>query len=129
PMGRAGSANAELLHFGRQHCEGLLKQGRWRLMGDEAAPAPRDVDACVVEQLTGWIERARAWRASETLPRDPTERAWGLARRQGIADDRLVRSLVEEMERDGDPREAASALWARVPAWPGHHWHHLHELD
>src|SRR5690606_2745444 len=104
----------ELAHFGREHCEGLLKQARWRVLGAQGAPPQAAIEACVVDQLAGWIERARTWRhSSSTMPHDEPQRVRWLARRLGIADERLARSLVDEMEASAPLEQAARALWER----------------
>lgn len=127
PLGDEGP-NAELVHFGRQHCQNLLQQARWRVQG----PAPVDCEAiegAVVAQLARWIERARDGGASASMPDEPLERRRGLARRLGIADERLASALVDQMGGEGPVEDVARALWEGVAPWPGRLWQSAYELD
>ena len=110
----------ELVHFGRAHCSGLLKQAGWRRREASGAPPTWEMEGALVAQIARWIERVRGWRDLEGVhEHDPA--AW-VARRLNIADERLARALVSEMGRDGSVQEAAEALWSSVPAWPGPLW-------
>ncbi len=112
--------NQELLHFGRAHCEGLLKQAGVRVRADHGTPATEALEQCLVDQITRWIERVRLWQqTSQSAPRDVEGRGRWVARRLGLADARLARALAREMERDTPPRVAAVRLWDSVPPWPG----------
>ncbi|MBX2798110.1 MAG: succinylglutamate desuccinylase/aspartoacylase family protein [Myxococcales bacterium] len=119
--------NQELLHFGRAHCEGLLLQAGARAStlpdesDQEGFDSPTAVfEACLLEQIAGWIERARAWRGlRHGPPRDASERTRWIARQLGIADPRLTRALAREMDRDTPAVQAAAELWGSVPPWPG----------
>lgn len=115
-----GQVNSELLHFGREHCEGLLKQEGWRIRGVYGPPAVAAFDACLVDQIAGWIERVRGWKGvSRSVPEPIDERARWVSARLGLVDERLSRALAVEMYRDTAVRTAAQDLWRSVPAWPG----------
>lgn len=116
----ASGPNQELVAFARAHCDGLMAQAGWRVRGETGAPPAEDLEACLVAQITRWIERVRVWRASSrTAPPDPDARARWVARRLGLKDARLARALAREMMSDTPAPEAARALWQSVPAWPG----------
>ncbi|MEZ4236024.1 MAG: hypothetical protein R3F59_07660 [Myxococcota bacterium] len=118
-LGRTGAASLELLHFGRAHCEGLLSQGGTRVGGTGAVATER-LEEALVAQLARWIERVRTWRrSSHTTPEDPDERGLWVARRLGLSDARLARALGELMDSRVPAAEAARALWASEPVWPG----------
>ncbi|NCG22162.1 MAG: hypothetical protein GWP91_24360, partial [Rhodobacterales bacterium] len=107
----------ELVHFGRAHCGGLLKQAGWRVRDSRGAPAPWELERGIVRQIARWIERTRGFFIDESVDE---EAASGLvAQRLGLVDPRLARALARERQRDEPPERAAEALWASVPAWPG----------
>jgi hypothetical protein len=125
---RERAINQELLHFGRAHCEGLLKQAGARIGGSGGAPDPGDIEGAMVTQIGKWIERVRTW--TTTVPpmiegREAKTR-W-VARNLGIADERLAGALVNEMDSEVSVEEAAAALWASVEPWPGPMWHAMRE--
>lgn len=107
--------NAELLQFGRAHCQSLLDQGAGPMIDGDAELA----EALFVEQISGWIERARYLTDTPfPVPDSPEERAPWLQARLGLADSALVRSLVREMDRDDPPLPVARAIWDIVVPWP-----------
>lgn len=110
----------ELVHFGRAHCSGLLKQAGWRRRDAHGPPPTWEMERALVSQIARWIERVRGWREQEGEMAEVT--AEWVARRLNIADDRLARALAYEMDQDGPVIEAAEALWSSVPAWPGPLW-------
>ncbi len=110
----------ELVHFGRAHCSGLLRQAGWRVRDPRGAPPPWELERGMVSQIARWIERVRQWRDEAEVIGD--DRGAWIARRLGIADARLARALAEQMVDDGPVEEAAAALWASVPPWPGPAW-------
>lgn len=118
--GLGHAVNQELLHFGRAHCGGLLNQAGPRALSFRGPLPTEDLEACLVDLIARWIERVRVWgQISRSAPRDIEDRGRWVARRLGLADVRLARALAREMERTGDAREAALALWDSVPPWPG----------
>jgi hypothetical protein len=124
------SLNLELAHFGRAHCEGLLSQMGVRARVENGPLATQGIEDALVGQIARWIERVRSWRTrSGNVPRDYDARAGWVATRLGIADARLARVLGREMDRDTPPLEAARALWASVPPWPGPTWHERADRD
>ena len=118
--GREVPINQELLHFGRAHCEGLLRQAGARVRAARGALPTQALERCLVDQITRWIERVRLWgQSSRSVPRDIDDRGRWVARRLGLADVRLARALAREMDRETPAASAAEALWASVPPWPG----------
>ncbi|MFT4628582.1 MAG: putative deacylase [Myxococcota bacterium] len=112
----AGRRNAELLHFGRAHCEGLVTQA--------SQTRARHVDQFergVQEQLAGWIRRVRSW-DGRLAPVDSRARTRWVARRLGIADTWLAHALSVEMHSTSPADRAAQALWESVPEWPSVGW-------
>jgi len=118
--------NQELLHFGRAHCEGLLKQAGARVRGIKGAPEPLEIERAVVGQIARWIERVRMWkiRMPPLVNSREAKTRW-VARSLGLADERLAGALVAEMDESTSADDAAAALWASVPPWPGPLWHDM----
>ena len=120
----ARAINQELLHFGRAHCEGLLKQEGTRVRGSKGSPEPAAIERAMVDQIGRWIERVRMWKLKiPPMVNSHEERTRWVTRSLGLADERLARALVGEMDRDSPVDEAAAALWASVEPWPGLMWH------
>lgn len=107
----------ELVHFGRAHCTGLLKQAGWRIRDPRGAPSAWELERGMVTQIARWIERVRGWRGALSVTDDDAKER--VARLLGISDLRLARALVDEVEADLPVEAAARALWASVPPWPG----------
>ncbi len=115
--------NQELLHFGRAHCEGLLKQAGARVRGAKGAPEPIDIEQAMIRQIARWIERVRTWKVKMPPIVDSREaRIRWVARSLGLADERLASSLVGQMDEATPVEDAAAALWASVAPWPGPLW-------
>ena len=123
--------NQELLHFGREHCEGLLRQAGHRVQSPMGAPERVELDAAVVDQIAGWIERVRRWKEHPVVhpPTDGAERADWIANQLGLADESLARALAVEMEGKSGALDAARSLWECVQAWPGPLWGQLRDRE
>ncbi len=123
--GIEGRINADLLHFGRSHCEGLLAQAGPRAHGSEVAA----FESAVIDQLAIWLRTLRACvdDPEQSVPGPGTERSRWVAETLGLADHRLARALGLQLDAPGAPNEAAAAIWAAVPMWPGPLWAQLQE--
>jgi len=122
------SINQELLHFGRAHCEGLLKQSGARVRGVRGSPEPEAIEGAMVAQIARWIERVRQWRLKlPPVVSTREERSRWVSRSLGLADERLARALVGEMDSEVPVDVAAAALWASVDPWPGAMWNSMRE--
>ena len=118
--GPEGRINQDLIHFGRAHCEGLLRQGGDRAFGLDVAA----LEHRVVEQLADWVAAVRTWVADPMVntPEPGTERVRWVAEQLGLADHRLARVLAVQADRGGESEEVADLLWRSVPPWPGRLW-------
>jgi hypothetical protein len=119
-MGERGEINQELLHFGRAHCEGLLKQVGWRALGERGAPESGAIEGMFCRHLQRWVEQVRALGAEGFIEAPDSEEArvdW-VARQLGIADHTLARALAKEMRADTPSDVAARKLWMDAHAWP-----------
>ncbi len=119
-MGERGDINQELLHFGRAHCEGLLKQVGWRALGERGAPERGAIEAMFCRHLQRWVEQVRALGSEGFIEAPDSEEArvdW-VARQLGIADHALARALAAEMRADTTSESAARKLWTDAHAWP-----------
>jgi hypothetical protein len=113
---RRGAVNHELLHFGRAHCEGLLRQAGRRIVG-RAGPAIRvALDNAVVELVSRWVSHVRD-DADELLRLADGERAREVARRLGLQDPRLAASLARAVAEDGLPMDVARTIWSEAGRW------------
>ncbi|MBT3218736.1 MAG: hypothetical protein HN348_06560 [Proteobacteria bacterium] len=123
--------NQELLHFGREHCEGLLRQAGHRVQSKLGVPERVELDAAVVDQIAGWIERVRRWKEHPVVhpPAGGAERADWIAHRLGLADESLARALALEMETKSTALAAARNLWQGIQAWPGPLWGQLRDRE
>jgi hypothetical protein len=120
--------NQELLHFGRAHCEGLLKQSGARVRGVRGAPARVDIERAMVAQIARWIERVRTWKVKmPPIVNSREARIRWVSRTLGLADERLAGALVTEMDEATPAGDAAAALWASVLPWPGPLWQQMRE--
>lgn len=119
-MGERREINQELLHFGRAHCEGLLKQVGWRARGDQGAPEPGAIAAIFCRHLERWVEQVRALGTGGIIeaPEAEEDRVGWVARQLGIADHRLARALASEMLGATPAEVAARKLWVDASAWP-----------
>jgi predicted deacylase len=122
--GRNGGLNLELAHFGRAHCEGLLRQaGAHRVRAEDGPALTDEIERTILDLLGRWIERVRQWRrSSHTIPGDLDERGRWVAHRLGLSDPWLARFLAREMDQTTPPEQAAKACWDAVPSWPGPTW-------
>jgi hypothetical protein len=123
----ADGLSQELVHFGRTHCSGLLKQAGWRVRDARGAPAPWEMERGMVDQISRWIERVRGWSDDAEL-QDGVDGPW-VARRLGIVDEGLADALFREIGSDVPVEEAATALWEAVKPWPGRLWQQLSPND
>lgn len=113
--GRDVGSSAELLQYGRAHCESLLLQGGVPTIDGDAEQA----EFVFVEQLARWIERARDLRDSPLpVPEGRRAREAWLRSRLGLADTDLVGILVRELGSDAPARPIARAIWDMVVPWP-----------
>ncbi|TVQ90972.1 MAG: hypothetical protein EA397_10775 [Deltaproteobacteria bacterium] len=113
--GEEASANAELLQYGRAHCESLLVQGDAPTIDGDAEQA----EYVFVEQLARWVERARDLRDSPfPVPDDQADRERWMRSRLGLVDPDLVRTLVRELDQRAPARPVARAIWDLVVPWP-----------
>ncbi|MEZ4321086.1 MAG: succinylglutamate desuccinylase/aspartoacylase family protein [Myxococcota bacterium] len=119
-MGERREINQELLHFGRAHCEGLLKQVGWRARGERGAPAPGAIEHMFCQHLERWVEQVRALGTEGVIeaPTSDDDRADWVARQLGIADHTLARALAAEMTEETPAEAAARKLWVDAHAWP-----------
>lgn len=105
--------NQELLHFCREHCEGLLKQAEWWVTGQPGPSVLLRVGQAIQGLIQRWIERMRATQG------DPTRReAEVTARRLGIRDPWLRERLVEAALGQDPSGVSARRIWEAVEAWP-----------
>jgi hypothetical protein len=113
--------NQELLGFGRAHCERLLAQGGPRVRGETGAPPPNELEAVIVAQIAGWLERVRGWRTEALVPppREVEARTRWVAGQLGLCDDWLAEGLAAEMDTTRAALEVARSLWDAVPDWQG----------
>lgn len=122
-LGEGGrEPNAELVQFGRAHCEALLAQGGARLLGASGAPDPEAFDAIVVGQIAEWLQHVRSWglygaNTAAHVPREPEVRAKWVAGQLGLGDPWLARSLSDEMDGTRPALAVARAIWDEVPSW------------
>jgi predicted deacylase len=99
-----GAINAELLHFARSHCEGLLAQAGTRVEGGEA-PGEALGDA-VITQIAAFADHARRL---DLAGLDDAGRIARVVERMGIADPEFARALA--LGDLADPVAFARALW------------------
>jgi len=122
-----GEINQELIHFGRAHCHGLMRQAS---VGDTGQAAGVDeFEDILVDQIARWLERIRGWRRSLSMPPAGRSRASWIAQRLAIADDRLAAWLERHMLTDEPALELAREMWQEIAPWPGPLWQALQELD
>jgi hypothetical protein len=115
--------NLELAHFGRAHCEGLLRQAGERVWAERGPAEQGALDEALVAQIARWIERVRVWRrSSHAVPAELEARGRWIGQRLGLADPWLSAALAAEMGSATPASIAARALWQRVPTWPGPSW-------
>lgn len=104
--------NQEVLYFARAHVQAQLQHIAPRV---HAGDGRVDLDAfahLLIEQIASWIARAR--RVAATVAERPTGAArkrW-VAVQLGLVDDLLAEGIAAELDRDGDPLEAARRIWA-----------------
>jgi len=97
--------NADLLHFGRAHCEVLLagEPVVWASSSDDLVPAVHDT-------LVGWVEDGRIVGAAR-----------GSVRRR-LADQSLAGAVVDGAASAEPAEEVARRIWGNVAPWPGPEW-------
>jgi predicted deacylase len=93
---------AELIAFGRAHCDRLIRS-------TDGAP---DLEGAVKAQLIRWIERVRVFRpVRASLPDEPAARGRWVARRFGLSDPSLAAALAACLDDDVPAAEHADRLW------------------
>lgn len=116
PMG--DRCNLELIHFGRGHCEGLLRQSAWRL---SAYPSPAlrvAFDGALRELLARWVVRVRTERESiRALP--AADRAAAVTHLLGLRDLEIAEGLVRALDDPAQPSVIARRIWRSVEPWSG----------
>lgn len=97
-----GRPCAELVAFGRAHCERLL-----------ATTAPvDDLEAAARAQLVRWIEQIRVFRPiRDTLPSDLAARGRWVGRRLGLSDPGLAVAVAGALDDDLPAPQLADRLW------------------
>lgn len=113
-----GTVNTELLHFGRSHCEGLLKQVGWRGRFDPATPPAEILSTLFCRHLERWVEQVRGLEIDglEDVPANGERAAW-VARQLGLADPRLAAALAGSLGNHMPPAEIAAGVWRDVQSW------------
>jgi predicted deacylase len=111
-VGDHQQANQELLHFGRAHCGGLLKQAEWSVTGQPGPALLQRVGQAIQGLVHRWIERVRAssstqWREAEVA-----------ARRLGIRDPWLRERVVQAALSEQPSAASARQIWESVEPWP-----------
>jgi hypothetical protein len=112
-----GLVNQELLHFGRAHCEGLLKQAGWRISGRPGPALQVQLDQAVVDLIGRYVALLRR----ELAGREGSEAlssGW-VAQRLGIVDGSFASALTRWVGEAGSHQEVARRIWASIPAWAG----------
>jgi hypothetical protein len=108
----------ELIHFGRSHCEGLLRQGGVRALENASR---YEFDRAIVPQLERWVRRIIGASYTEDLKSLPTEadRVSWVVEQLGISDLGLARALVAALEGSESVEVAARRVWEGIRPWPG----------
>ncbi len=108
--------NLELLHFGRVHCEGLMRQASSPLTGVVGPHFRMSFKRIIVALLARWLDRTRA--ISLTLAQvAPFQRHRWLANHLGIVDEDVVARLVAEASTKERSIDVARRIWDEVEAW------------
>jgi hypothetical protein len=114
----------ELMHFGRSHCEGLLRQGGIRAMETEGDDSRLRFDHAIVPQLERWVRRILGAGYTTDLSNfeSDEEREQWVMEELGIVDRTLASALVKSMNESGTAEEAARRVWEGIRPWPGSLW-------
>lgn len=123
-----GIVNQELVHFGRMHCERLLKQSSWRFQGRGGALAQHALENAARQLVADQVASVTELRHEL---RDVPEAARGewVARRLGLLD-REISQRVAEAVTEGHPvPDAARRIWKDLTPWPGPLWREMGRLD
>lgn len=111
----------ELTHFGRSHCEGLLRQGGIRALENASR---YEFDRAIVPQLERWVRRIIGASYYEDLGAMITEddRVNWVIGQLGISDTGLAKALVAELDSSESVEVAARRVWEGIRPWPGRLW-------
>jgi len=121
----------ELIHFGRSHCEGLLRQGGVRALENAGESSSYEFDRAIVPQLERWVRRILGASYNENLGALATEEArveW-VVEQLGITDIGLARALVVALAGSDSVEAAARRVWDEIRPWPGPLWSNTSELS
>ena len=112
----------ELIHFGRSHCEGLLRQGGVRSAKLTGVSSARGLDGAVIPQLERWVRRLIGAGYAQDISRleSDEERIGWVMQQLGIVDRSLAAALVQSLNLDGTVHDAAQRVWSDIRPWPGH---------
>jgi hypothetical protein len=111
-LGEDGQVNQELLHFGRAHCEGLLKQARGWVSGQAGPSMTVRLVQSTQMLIAGWVSRIRG------ESRGDASRARAAVQQLGLRDAWLVERLVATASSSETPAQCARAIWDEVTVWP-----------
>jgi hypothetical protein len=112
---RSGPVNAELLHFARSHCQGLLNQ-----VTASSGEAMGSVER-TQRVLERWIQRGRkGWSALEQPMNEAARMEW-MRDHLGVDDRWLLEALSAELETARPACDIAQELWAGLRPWRAPH--------
>lgn len=111
------SPSQALRHFGRAHCEGLMRQTGPRLAGRTGLPMTVAMQQLMQRLLTDQIQRVEDIHEGQDRSTSEPRGEW-LARSLGIVDPELTPVLPGIVDGAEDPAEAAAELWSIVEPWP-----------